>query len=239
MMKEIIPKIKPNAVILLVSFNDLGLSISDDYRFFGSPYDYLRPSLKRFILLNSRLAQILYTWKLIIFNNVTRVRKSGYGEYIPSPLVDNNMVLPKDLKILLPSLEEFRTNVEEIIKIGKSQNIKMFFLTQPMLYDDTEYWRGIEGSFYWIKKPKYKISAANYWKLLDIFNKELIEICKVENVDCLDLASLIPHNDLYFYDSLHFNEQGSELVSDLIAEFLRGKLQLKIIDRKSHISKYN
>lgn len=68
---------------------------------------------------------------------------------------------------------------------------------------------------------KANYPQATHWKLLDIYNKELMEICKDENVECVDLASLIPHSKLYFYDITHFNEKGAELVAEKITEFLK------------------
>ena len=65
-----------------------------------------------------------------------------------------------------------------------------------------------------------KLSAATYARLLDIYNKELIDICDTEGVECLDLASSVPHSNDYFYDAVHFNERGAEIVAENVAEFL-------------------
>lgn len=217
-MKEAIPKIRPDAVILLVGLNDLGFSIAKDNRGALKPNDYYKPGWRRKIFLKSRLAQILYTWKLIVFDKVFVEKKSSPLRFISKPLEGNPMPLPDDLKTLLPFLTQYRENIKEIIKLGKSMHMRVIFLTQPMLFDDTPYWRGMEGEFYWIKETRGKLSAATYWKMLDIYNKELIEICKEKNVEYLDLASLIPHNDSYFFDPVHFNEIGTQLVAEKVAE---------------------
>ena len=217
-MKEVIPKMKPKTVILLVGFNDLGLSLSEDARLFGSPWD--KTSLKYKIYANSRLIQILHIWKLIIFDKVVVVKKMGHGDYEPKASVSETP-FPSDLRSLLPSLEEYRQNIKEIIDTAKSMNIRAIFLTQPVLYDNTEYWKKIEGGFYWIKKTKNVLSAATFSRLLDIYNKELMEICKANNVECFDLASAIPHSSLYFYDAAHLNEKGAQLVAEKIAEYFK------------------
>lgn len=89
-----------------------------------------------------------------------------------------------------------------------------------MLFDDTPYYRGIEGKFNWINTSKYTLSAASYWKLLNIYNQELMKICSEQGVECFDLASVVPHSNLYFYDAVHFNERGAELVTQKLTEFL-------------------
>ncbi|MDD5594878.1 MAG: SGNH/GDSL hydrolase family protein [Candidatus Omnitrophica bacterium] len=218
-MENIASRIKPRTVIVLCGVNDLGLSLSQDARLFGSDFD--KTGLKYKIFANSRLIQILYNWKLIIFNKATVVKTVGHGNYSPQVLQGQEIALPNDLKLFLPSLEEYRQNIKKMIERSKSLNIRMIFLTQPLLYDNTDYWKDKEGNFYWINKTKNKLSAANYWKMLNIFNQELLKICSDEKIECFDLASQIPHSSLYFYDTCHFNEKGAELVAEKIAEYFK------------------
>ena len=143
-MKEVIPKIRPKVAILMVGINDLGLSISKDRLAYGNPFD--RPGWRYRILAHSRLAQVLYRWELVLFGDVYVVKKARHENYAPSPLA-NQMPLPGDLKTLLPQLSEYRENIKAIIQEAKLSDVRPILLTQPMLFDDTEYWRGIEGEF--------------------------------------------------------------------------------------------
>ena len=72
-----------------------------------------------------------------------------------------------------------------------------------------------------MRRMKRTFSCATYWKLLDIYNKELLRTCREEHVECFDLASAVPHSDQYFYDSVHFNERGAALVAEKVGAFLR------------------
>jgi lysophospholipase L1-like esterase len=225
-MRKVISQLKPKGVIVLAGANDLGFSISDGRETYGNPWDKPDLSWKHRIFASSRLVQILYIWKKIIFDDVTVVRGAGHGNFEPQPLIgeeqtSNQTPLPEDLKTLLPSLGEYQENIRKIIQLGRSMGVKVIFLTQPMLFDNTEYWRGIEGRFFWIKNTNSRMSAATYWKLQDIYNKGLIETCQIENISCFDLASAIPHSDLYFYDAYHFTEQGAELVAATVADYLK------------------
>ena len=71
-----------------------------------------------------------------------------------------------------------------------------------------------------IKESDSKVSAPTVWKMLDIFNREMVSVCAGENVPCLDLASRIPHDERYFYDAAHFTEAGAALVADTVAQYL-------------------
>jgi lysophospholipase L1-like esterase len=218
-MKKVVSKIRPDVIILLIGINDLGFSLAEDKRLFGNKYD--KASWKYKIFGISRLIQILYTWKLILLDGVTVEKRNVHDGYQPEPISEKSILLPEDLRDLLPSLNEYRKNIKEIIKIGKSMNVRMVFLTQPMLFEDTVYWKGVKGYLYWMKNYKKTLSAATTWNLLKICNKELLSICETESVECYDLASTIPHSDQFFYDPVHFNENGAKLVAEEVSEFLK------------------
>ena len=100
-------------------------------------------------------------------------------------------------------------------------NVRVVFLTQPSPFDDTEHWRRMTCHFacviHGIPRP---ISCATVWRLLDVYNRELIQTCQEENVECFDLASVMPHSTRYFYDCMHFNEHGVSLVARQVAAYL-------------------
>ena len=100
----------------------------------------------------------------------------------------------------------------------------------PELFDDTEYWRSIEGApyFHWVNPAlRGKISAATYWNLMEIYNREMMALCQSEKVECFDLAAVVPHSSDYMYDVCHFTELGCALVTRELAQFLRrsGEIQ--------------
>jgi len=217
-MEYVVPRIKPDAVVILCGINDLTLSLDEDRRIHG--YFQEKANWKRWIFAHSRLLQVLYIWKGIIFNDFFVVKTTGTKEFIPKPLNDPLTANPQDVRALAVSLDEYRKNIKEIIDIGKSLGVKMVFLTQPIIFEDTSYWKGVEGTVYWIKNNGHTLSAAAFYRMLDIFNKELIDVCRENNVLVYDLTSVIPHNDKYFYDTVHFTELGSRMVADKLAEFM-------------------
>jgi hypothetical protein len=52
---------------------------------------------------------------------------------------------------------------------------------------------------------------------MSAFNKRLIEVSKSNNITCLEL----PQPTEIFYDDVHFNELGAELISDQIVTSLK------------------
>jgi hypothetical protein len=71
-------------------------------------------------------------------------------------------------------------------------------------------------------------NAANYNKMRSArtnCNEVVRQVAKDMNVPCVDLeAALAGRNDL-FYDDLHMNVAGSEMLTSLVGEFLADALQ--------------
>jgi lysophospholipase L1-like esterase len=218
-MEDVISKIRPDAVIVLVGVNDLAFSLSRKKNLYGNEFDRLH--WKMWLYVHSRLVQVLYDWKCILLDKVHVVKTlTSRTTYHPKPLTGKTMKLPDDLRTLLVALDDYRKNVRQIIAISRRLKVRAIFMTQPSWLDDTEYWRTIDGDFYWVKEAGNKRSAATICKLLDIYNKELMTVCSAEGVECFDLASAIPHDRAYFFDPVHFTEKGAQLVAQKITDFL-------------------
>ena len=216
-VREAIAKMRPTAALLLVGINDLWYSINEEARVQGNPAE--QAGWKYFALGNSRLLQVLFLWKIILFDNVVVLNHSANEDFNPEP-VAQKMALPGDLRQMLPSLDEYRKNLRTIIADLKAMNVRPIFLTQPLLFDSTSVWKSVACWDYSVSGKKGKLSAATYARLLDIFNDELKKVGAEEKVEVFDLASEIPHPKKYFYDMMHFNELGANLVAEKTAGYL-------------------
>ena len=87
--------------------------------------------------------------------------------------------------------------------------------------EDNEYWRNREGKSIYLGESAVVYSGATVWKMLDIFNTELMQICQEEGVPCFDLANSLGHEDVFFIDDMHFSEAGTCEVAILVSRFLQ------------------
>lgn len=222
MMRQVIPRLKPDAVILLVGANDLSLSFAEEAERnqYDLRFEQRLNSPAGWLFQHSRLLQVVYVWKRIWLDQAKVVTKDGPPAYRPEKLSAAETT-PSDLKAVLPSLPRFRNNVREIIQLARRMNLRAIFLTQPSLYGDDAYWSGIQAQNYWTQGPKEPISAATQWRMLNLFNQELMRTCREQGVEVLDLAAVIPHSFEYFYDPYHFTEAGAELVAAQVAAYLQ------------------
>lgn len=220
-MREVVPRVKPNAVILLIGVNDLGYSLDPGRREQGNPFESV--SLAYTMFTSSRLLQVLYNTKQVVWNHAPIVH-SNHARAAASDThyqaLSGPEVLPSDLKEMLPALDEYRSNIRTILSEGKRLGVRVVFLTQPIMVDDAERWRHVSIAPWWGGTWPREISAATLFRLLEIYNATLLQTCAAEKAECFDLASAIPHREEYFYDTVHFTEAGAKLVAEQVGGYM-------------------
>ncbi|HKB15092.1 MAG TPA: GDSL-type esterase/lipase family protein [Planctomycetota bacterium] len=221
-MDEVVRAIRPDAVLFLLGVNDFSLSICQDRRLFGNPQDrgaWSEDSWKMRLFRWSRLFQLGYRWSVALSGDVILVR-AAHRNYEPTPLGPDPTPVPSDPRDLLPELPEFRSNLKALVESGRAMGVRTVFLTQPILFADADPWRGIEGEFFWIRRPIARFSAADCRRMLDVYNRATVETCRAEGAPCFDLAAEVPSNGDLYYDPAHFTEKGCAFVAEKVAAFL-------------------
>lgn len=211
-MREVVGKLKPDVVLFLVGTNDLAKSLVVDI-------DRLEAT-RAPIFFRSQLFRLGWSyWQLLSASGVPT--GEAYQDFVPEPVDPSSLTpLPDDLRAMLPSLTAFEENINTLIDMGQEMGVEVMFLTQPALYADTPYWAQFSGSSYWLSDQQVVVSAATWWRMLDIFNQALLRICEERNVTCFDLGAAIPHNITFFGDNVHFTDAGTALVAQRVAAAL-------------------
>jgi lysophospholipase L1-like esterase len=60
--------------------------------------------------------------------------------------------------------------------------------------------------------------------VMDKYNAALLDVCREDHVDCIDLASMLPKDTSVFYDDVHFNVSGCDRVARIVSDFLVSKV---------------
>ena len=98
------------------------------------------------------------------------------------------------------------------------------FLTQPTMWRNDLPPPEERLLFYgWIgtmEAPRGFVRASDLAQGMRQFNEALLTICKIDSLECYDLASAIPKDTTAFYDDCHFNEGGARLVAQFLADRL-------------------
>lgn len=226
-MKHMVPVIRPDVLVFLVGMNDLALSMRRSSLEKGNGYDEARGAPRGLLISRSRLYQLAAQWWQVNVEGVQVERGAAHNPVDLKTARRSGGVspLPADIREALPSLPEYRRNLLWIIKLGRKTGARMLFLTQPLLFGPGHPWDAIDaGEMDGLDAQPWRISGATLWRMLDVFNRELITVCREQKVACYDLASKIPHSSEMFYDHCHFTEIGARLVAKHVSRALSGIL---------------
>ena len=127
---------------------------------------------------------------------------------------------------LSSALEEYSRNLNTIIDLAGARHARTIFMTQPTMWrpglpkelSDLLLFGGVGSSHSESGHEYYSLEALS--EGMRMYNETLISVCQARNVECVDLASLLPQDATVFYDDCHFNESGSRGVAKILAEYI-------------------
>lgn len=67
------------------------------------------------------------------------------------------------------------------------------------------------------------LNGLTYWEILQQYNQETKDIASKNNIPVIDLAELMPKNSLYYYDFIHYTNEGAAVVSQIIFDETQGR----------------
>ncbi|MHA7057568.1 SGNH/GDSL hydrolase family protein [Aquimarina sp. M1] len=117
-------------------------------------------------------------------------------------------------------LNHYEHNLKKIINEAQKRKISIIFITQPTLWQKNlsdKYKTLLAARSHYNKMPLYTGEALN--KIMTIFNKRLMTVGTKYNIPVIDLQ--LPKNQTIFYDDMHFNESGAEVVAEKVYSFLK------------------
>ncbi len=183
---------KPDFIIIYCGYNDINAYLTDG---FSSDYSHSRRNLGEtyfLYFLGSKIPYlgisiINYLFNLILPNNIsdTLSRQIKKGE----SNINNDPTL---------GLQIFKRNIKSIIHLCKNNGTKVIIST---------------FCFYLHDKIKNDELHIKYQGIVDKENSIIRAIAKEEEILLVDNEKLIPKDDKFFVDSIHFSIKGMEFLS--------------------------
>jgi len=113
-------------------------------------------------------------------------------------------------------LDEYRTNVRDLIAQVRAAGARPVFMTQPVLWskditpeDEARLWFGLTPQ-------QGAVGVAELARGMQAFNAALREVCAEQGAPCVDLNPL-DGDETVFYDDCHFTESGARRVGETMA----------------------
>ncbi|MEX0718044.1 MAG: SGNH/GDSL hydrolase family protein [Planctomycetaceae bacterium] len=111
----------------------------------------------------------------------------------------------------------YREDLRDIIVTARARGVKLLMLTQPVLYHDdmpaelSELLMGVlESRGALVPEIAARINRR--------MNDVMIEVCREEGTDCLDLDAMLPKDTTVFFDDCHFNVSGCRRIAEILAD---------------------
>lgn len=122
----------------------------------------------------------------------------------------------------------YRKNLMTFIDLITERSIRLILLTQPTLWradlnekEQQAIWMGGKGGDFMHNAGLPYYTAGALAAGMVKFNEEMLSVCKERNLECVDLANMIPKDLENFYDDCHFGWHTSERIADIVAEAVK------------------
>lgn len=224
LLNDYLVQLKPKLITFLTGINDMENDAPTFHDKLNTRSAY--PDLKHYLYNQSEVVNVAVNifrgWRAQRFNNTTQA-------LIP-PKKGNDLALSQNqvrerLDAQTNYLEKYRKRIGQLIDTCQAHQIRPVFITQPCLYGaGTDSLTQANLATSRIGKPdgrfEKNMNGLLLWQLLELYNDVLRTECRDRNIPLIDLAALMPKNSLYFYDQVHFTNEGAREVAAVVADNL-------------------
>ena len=241
-VKYFLPQLpEVDSVILLAGINDLGLRLMrgddyvPDYLFTpGGEDSIIRRAFVHRVNRNPFNPYFKRSRLWLLIENLFPPKQTG-GSDENSELIEDRVggnyarrrsrrrraPIHDRLPDLSSALDEYQRNLNEIIDLVERGGRRLIMVTQPSIWrpdlspkDKSLPWMGggPGGKYY------YSIEALAAG--MKAYNQKMIEVCRKRGIEYIDISSDFPQDHTVFYDDVHFNENGSRLMAERLAEYI-------------------
>jgi lysophospholipase L1-like esterase len=190
--------LRPDIIVLYHGFNDLEASLTTP---FASDYSHSRRNFGETyarIRLASYLPNLRF-WKSYAF---LKGKLVGFGN-VRYDLLSSIRAKKADLDNSFMGLETERRNIEHLIHLCRANHFQVILSTFAYhIYAQVEQDRRV----------------LKYHNGVQMENVMLRELAERHQLPLVDLATLIPDDDAYFVDTVHFTPLGMRFVADCFAD---------------------
>jgi lysophospholipase L1-like esterase len=218
LLKSFVLRLQPKVALFLMGANDVGL---DQPRTFDEGVVPTAGGLRRVAnAIADRSEVVNVAWNLA---RAARARERGLGHSELDVKTAERLVLDPAVMDATEAehrkyLSGYAERLTEIADLTRANGIAPVWITQPALFGDAvDAATGVELATI---KVNGRGNGHLEWRLLEMHNDVLRRVASERAVPLIDLARELPKDSRYFYDFLHFTNEGSERVGEIVATHL-------------------
>jgi len=220
LLEDYLININPKIILFLTGCNDV---LREDLNQFDK--DKLQGesnSIKIWLKENSEIIDLMVNIKRVLDSKKRNLSHRELSLEYSSHIEVNKKEIDLELKKHLKYLLAYRNRLEKLALTCINNGITAVFITQPTLVGiGSDPITGIDLETIEINK---NMNGKTYWETLELYNDVMREISNNKNLLLIDLARELPKNSKYYYDGIHFTNEGSKMVGKIVAKKLETAL---------------
>lgn len=224
LLRSLVTRLRPSVAVFLVGANDVGLEAANTFDDGVTPRGGVRRAMDAAV---SRSEVASLALNLV---RAARARERGLGhsevDLTTAPrLVLSDMVMAETEARHRALLPAYAARLEAIVAETRGAGIEPVLMTQPALFGD-----GVDPAT-GVALGEVQVNGRGNgrleWRLLEMVNDETRRVAAARQVRLIDLARTLPKDSRYFYDFIHFTNEGAAAVGEIVAAGLRPALAQK------------
>lgn len=219
LLRDYLVKLKPDYILFLVGANDVGRSDLGHY------------DKKHIRRAHAGWGNTLVKWSEVL-SLVNSLRKSfqafqrGLSHSFPNlhqskhQQVDQFTIATEVQQHSL-LIDQYEDRLTQLMRLAIRSGIRPILATQPTLVGEgVDDLTGINLATIQIKGKNGKA----YWSVLQAYNQVTHKVGEKLKIPVIALGKQMPKSSRYFYDALHYTNEGAELLSEILAKALQNIL---------------
>ncbi len=226
LLRSFVVNLHPKVAIFLIGANDVGLEAPNT---FDDGIVLSQTGVRRAVNSLARYSETVSLGLNLARAAVARNRGLGHSELDvrrATHLVLNPEAMNRTEADYEKYLPGFAERLRQIGALTRANGIEPVFVTQPALFGD-------------VVDPATAVNLAEVqvngrgnghleWRLLERVNTQTRRVANESGILLIDLAAELPKDSTYFYDFLHFTNEGSTRVGQIVASHLIPHLRQKL-----------
>ena len=223
LLKNYLCTMHPDYLLFLTGINEMGrddLFAEDQAIVLSHSFsltDWLKKNSETIVLANN-IYRSIKAFRVDLAHGNLNLNKCN--TFIPRPVqVDSLFAAHR------PYISAYKNRLETLVGHTIACGARPVLMTQPLLFGNaTDPATGVNLA---TVKTKF-FNGKTYWQLLQRYNDATRHLARQMKLPLIDLARQMPKDSRYFYDAMHFTNDGSEKVSDIVYKDL-----IKILDNQN------
>jgi lysophospholipase L1-like esterase len=213
-----IPQLKPKIILFYIGINDAVLPTQAGYDAIVAVGTW--PRIRRYIINNSALVRLIRIVRGSIRAQSLRV---AYHT-VSSPLVRQDSYPKIDPSLYRRQLLDYGTRVERLFDLTIEIGALPIFVSQR------------RGDAFQRNGGLFATDgeAAKNRQIQNLYNHEMLRVCRSLKAICIDLASQIILSETDFFDRIHTTPSGSDKIAGFLFDRLQRVVRDQLLNRKTN-----